>query len=76
MTFEALRTEVLKLPEKDRADLAYELIQSLDHERPADPDHERLWQEEIDRRVQAIESGSEELFPAEEVYASVRAALE
>lgn len=73
MTLEALRVEVLKLSEKERADLAYELIHSLDDDGPADPDYERLWAEEIARRMQTVADGTAEFYPAEEVIASIRA---
>ena len=75
MTLEVLKLEALKLSDKERADLAYELIHSLDDGGPADPDHARLWQEEIERRVGSIRDHTEELIPAEEVYASIRADL-
>jgi len=45
----------LELPEADRADLAAELIASLDRE--ADQDADLAWDEEIRRRVAELDSG-------------------
>jgi len=73
MKLEALRLEALKLPEKERADLAYELINSLEDDGAPDPDYERLWEEEIARRMRTIGDGTAEFYPADEVIASLRA---
>lgn len=77
MTFEELESEALKLPTKGRAELAHRLILSLELEEEAEPDpeHERLWMEEIERRCQAIDEGRAELIPGDEVFRSARAAL-
>jgi len=48
-----LLSEALRLPEKDRAELASMIIASLDE--PADPDAESAWAEEIARRIQEFE---------------------
>ena len=47
--------EALRLDPKARAELASELLASL--EGPPDPDAEAAWEEEIRRRVAAIEAG-------------------
>lgn len=75
MTLEELESEALKLPTKGRAELAYRLLHSLDEEGGPDPEHERLWREEIERRCQEIDEGRAELIPAEEVFQRARAAL-
>ena len=52
---EALLREALALPEPERADLAAELLASLDE--PADDDPETvsaLWSEELDRRARRV----------------------
>jgi Putative addiction module component len=52
---EALIREALALPEPERADLAAELLASLDE--PADDDPETvsaLWSEELDRRARRV----------------------
>jgi putative addiction module component (TIGR02574 family) len=48
--------EALRLDVKARAEIAAELLASLDG--PADPDAGQAWATEIDRRVKAIESGA------------------
>ena len=53
--------DALRLDPDTRAELASELLASLDG--PADPDAEAAWAAEIDRRVEAIEAGSLRLEP-------------
>ncbi len=50
-----LLKEALALPEKERADLAGSLIDSLDS--AVDANTEAAWQEEIVRRLEEIRSG-------------------
>ena len=47
--------DALRLDDKARAELAAELLASLDG--PADPDAGQAWDEEIERRIAAIEAG-------------------
>lgn len=61
----ALLAEALRLDEQARADLAAELLASLDG--PADADAETLWAAEIERRVAAIEAGAAPLEAWDEV---------
>jgi hypothetical protein len=51
-----LRNEALSLPRADRAELACELVQSLDG--AADPDAASEWDAEILRRLDQVTSGS------------------
>ncbi len=52
----------MRLPAKQRARLAHELIRSLEGEPPEDPaEVERAWAKEIDRRVREIDSGKAKL---------------
>jgi len=51
--------DALRLDAKARAELAAELLASLDG--PADPDAATAWDEEIQRRVDALEAGAETL---------------
>jgi putative addiction module component (TIGR02574 family) len=77
MTLKEITAEALKLSEEGRAELAHQLILSLDiEEETPDPEHERLWREEIERRCRSIEEGTAKLIPAEEVFARVHKALE
>ncbi len=64
-TTEALLADALRLDPKARAELASELLASLDG--PADPDAEQAWAAEIDRRVKALEAGTEPLESWEDV---------
>jgi len=52
----AVLADALRLDESARAELAAELLASLDG--PADRDAEAEWAAEIERRVSSIESGS------------------
>ena len=62
---EALLADALRLSPEVRAELAAELLASLDG--PADPEAETAWAAEIERRVDAIEGGSVALEPWDEV---------
>lgn len=66
---EALLADALRLSPEVRAELAAELLASLDG--PADPDAETAWAAEIERRVDAIEAGSVALEPWDEVKRSI-----
>ena len=57
--------EALRLDLQSRAELAAELLGSI--EGPSDPDAEAAWDGEIRRRVAAIEAGTEHLEPWENV---------
>jgi putative addiction module component (TIGR02574 family) len=56
---EAILADALRLDVEARAELAAELLASLDG--PADPDAEQAWAREIERRVKALEGGTEPL---------------
>jgi len=62
---EAILADALKLDVEARAEVAAELLASLDG--PADPDAEAAWEVEIARRVAAIEAGTIKLEPWEDV---------
>ena len=62
---EAVLANALRLDLDARAELAAELLASLDG--PADPDAEAAWKVEIERRVAAIEAGTVKLEPWEGV---------
>jgi putative addiction module component (TIGR02574 family) len=53
--------DALRLEPETRAELAAELLASLDG--PADPDAEAAWDDEIERRIAAIEAGTIGLEP-------------
>ena len=58
-TTETVLAEALRLDLKERAELASELLASLDG--PADSDAASAWNAEIKRRVATLESGSADL---------------
>jgi putative addiction module component (TIGR02574 family) len=62
--------ELLKLPARERARLATELVQSLDQS--VDPDTAEAWLEELDRRAREVASGAAKL----EDWAKVRRRIE
>lgn len=68
MTHDALLQEVLKLPHAERAEVAAELLASLDEE-PAESleEVERAWAVEIERRARRVLSGASEGAPWAEV---------
>ena len=66
-----LRDELLKLPPKERQELADALYESLDDE-PVDPAWERAWSEEIAHRVQQVTDGAVSLIDADEMHRELR----
>ncbi|MFQ5757926.1 MAG: addiction module protein [Acidiferrobacterales bacterium] len=70
---EAVLAEALRLDEKARAEVASEILASLDG--PADPDAASVWAAEIRRRVADIESGAAQLEPWDEVKRRVEKAV-
>lgn len=73
-TLSDLKKKAAQLPERERAELALSLIESLDG--PADQDVEEAWAKEIERRVRQVEKGEAKLIPAEDVFARIRRRLE
>jgi putative addiction module component (TIGR02574 family) len=68
MTREALLQEALKLPRRDRADVAAELLASLDDEVNEDSQElEKVWAAEIERRARRVLAGDSEGTPWEKV---------
>ena len=57
--------DALRLDDNARAELAAELLASLDG--PADPDASQAWDKEIERRIAAIEAGHMALEPWDEI---------
>ena len=56
---ERLRNEALSLPRAERAELACDLVQSLDD--PADPDAANTWDTEILHRLDEVAAGSTQI---------------
>jgi len=69
-----LEDEAMKLPARSRAKLAERLITSLDEE-GTDPDAEKLWSQEAQRRANELAGGKVKGVPAKKVLRRARAAL-
>ncbi|WP_334107405.1 addiction module protein [Methylobacillus sp.] len=65
MALEQLRSEALGLAEKERAELAHDILASLDG--PPDIGVEQAWAMEIEQRIAEIDSGTVSLFDADDV---------
>jgi len=70
---ERMKSEALRLPEAERAELAHSLVASLDG--PADPGAEAEWDAEIQRRLDEIDSGTAKLVDREEMRRTIRARM-
>jgi putative addiction module component (TIGR02574 family) len=66
-----ITSAALNLPPDQRAQLAQQLLASLDR----DPEIEAAWDEEIRRRVAELEAGTAKTIPAEQVFAEARRRL-
>ena len=69
----ALLEAALRLPPEARADLASELIESLD-ERPDDANAAAAWAEEVKRRLAEFDAGAVKAIPVSIALRRVRAA--
>ena len=70
---EQVLAEALRLDEDSRAQLAAELLASLDG--PSDPDAEAAWQVETERRVADLKAGKVKLEPWEQVKRRIEKAI-
>lgn len=70
-SLEKLRTEALNLSETDRAELAQQLVASLDGAR--EPGAEEAWDVEILRRLAEIDAGTANLIDRTEFSQRMRA---
>lgn len=68
-----LESKALKLPARERARLAERLISSLDAQ--TDPDAEKLWVEEAERRLAELRSGTAKSRSADSVFRKARSTL-
>ena len=62
--------EALDLPADARIGLVDRILESLNL--PTRPDIDKMWTEEVERRVAQIDRGEVELVPGEEVFAKIR----
>lgn len=76
---EHLRTEAMKLPERERLQLVVELHETLGPGLPVDDDSSvsvsPAWDAEIRRRVAEVDAGAAGSRPYEDVIAEVKAGL-
>jgi putative addiction module component (TIGR02574 family) len=72
-SLEKLRAEALTLPDQERAQLARDLIESLDG--PPDADAAEEWDAEIERRLGAIDAGTANLVDRVELQRRIKERL-
>lgn len=73
MSFEEVKTLVLKLNLRERAALAQALLQTI--EQPAKEEIAALWLEEAERRLDLVERGKTRIISGEEARQRVRKAV-
>lgn len=62
--------EALDLPADERIGLVDRILASLNL--PTQPDIDKMWAEEAEKRVAQIDRGEVDLIPGEEVFAKIR----
>ena len=65
--------QVLALPCEDRVTVAEKLLQSLNS--PMQSEIDQAWGEQVERRIDEIDSGEVKLIPGEEVFSDIRERL-
>jgi len=73
MTITELKSIALGLPPEEQAELACDLLLSLDS--LSEQEIEQLWLEEPSRRDAEIDAGTAKLIPGDQVFAEARARL-
>jgi putative addiction module component (TIGR02574 family) len=68
-----IEQEVLSLPVRDRIELIDRLIESLNL--PKDPDIDRLWAEEGERRISDLQTGLATPIPGSRVFSNIKRAF-
>ena len=68
-----LKQKAAQLSENERAELALQLIESLDGE--SDTGVNEAWKSEVARRIGQIDRGEVQLIPGDEVFARLRRKL-
>ena len=68
-----LTADAMKLPLRDRVQLAQRLVATIDDE--IETDTEALWFAEAERRLEELRSGKVQGIPAEDVFRNAREAL-
>ena len=62
--------EALSLPAEARVNLVEKLLSSLNL--PTQPEIERLWAEEAEKRIAQIDKGEKKLIPGKKVFSNIR----
>ncbi|MEA3410013.1 MAG: addiction module protein [Pseudomonadota bacterium] len=70
---DTLLNKALDLPESERAELAHDLLKSLDG--APDPNAAEAWESEILRRLDQVEDGTARLVDREEMRRRIRSRL-
>ncbi len=68
-----VRSEAMQLSEIERAELARDLVQSLDA--PEDTNTDKAWEREISRRLSAIDAGTAAMIDRDEFRRRIQARL-
>ena len=68
-----LTADAMKLPPRDRVQLAQRLVSTLDEE--VEPDTEALWFAEAERRLEELRSGEVQDIDSDEAFRTAREAL-
>lgn len=77
LTTQELLAAALSLPADQRAELAHDLLASLDDREDLSPDEwEAVWSDEIERRVHDLRSGKAETIDGDEALRQVRDRLQ
>ena len=71
---EALKKELLDLAPAERAELAEDALRSLDA--TAYGELSPAWEDEIQRRARAVDDGTTEVIPGEDVFREIEAELQ
>ncbi|MCP3142490.1 addiction module protein [Pyxidicoccus xibeiensis] len=75
-TADELLTDALRLPSRDRARLAHELLLSLEGRDADDADAQSEWATELERRAQEVISGKVKLVSVDDARRAVSERLE
>jgi putative addiction module component (TIGR02574 family) len=70
-TFETVAADALELSIEERLALAEKMVMSV----PADPEIEKAWEDEIQRRIRQFDNGEVKGIPGPEVFRAIRAKL-
>ena len=71
---EKILNQILSLPCEDRVVVAEKLLQSLNS--PAQTDIDHAWAEEVERRIDDIDSGKIASIPGDKVFSDIRERLD